>query len=214
MTLQNVVDLAKNGVLKNIAIKNDVDAIVGYINLGLIELYKRFPMDTKEVILTLGSDGTVKDPYTMIDDVTYQMPSDFMYLVAAYDEVPEMSIDLVSPIPINEEDNPLSINTIAWNKIQIPVVVTGAYVSIIYASSPKYYLSSELAEDIPIPVQFVDALLAYLGYAGHASVSASEQENNVYYNRFEMSCNTVKTFGVFTTDDMRMGSRIKNGGFA
>ena len=43
------------------------------------------------------------------------MPADFMWIVAAYGEVPITSTDSVNALPINEEDNPLSINTVGWN---------------------------------------------------------------------------------------------------
>lgn len=213
MTIQNIIDLAQNGPLKNVSVKSDVDSVIGYINLGLIELYKRFPMDTAEVILTLGSDGDDSNPYTMVSDTIYQMPDDFMYLIAAYDELPEDSLRTSSEIPINEEENVNSINTISWNKIQIPESVVGAHISLIYASSPVYFTSADLSETVPLPMQMIEALLAYLGYQGHASVSVAENENNIHYQRFEASCAKVKELGIFTSDDLNMNLRWSNRGF-
>lgn len=213
MTLQNVIDLAKNGPLKNVAVKNDIDAVIGYINLGLIELYKRFPIDTEEVIITLGQDGDTENDYTMISDTVYQMPDNFMYLIAAYEEVDDSSLITTKQVPINEEENPYSINTISWNKLQVPVATDGSYLSLIYASSPQYFTEAETTEIVPLPMQLIEPLLAYLGYQGHASVSAAENENNVHYQRFEMSCNKVKELGIFTTDDLDMSGKWETGGF-
>lgn len=214
MTVQQVVDLAQEGDLKNTSVATNVGTILGYLNLGLIELYKRFVVDTEEVIITLGEDGTTLDPYEIIDDTIYKMPSDFMYLVAAYGEVSETSGADVSILPINEEDNPLSVNTISWNKVQIPLIVTGSYVSLIYVSSPEYFTSDDLEKSLPIPVQMVEPLLLYMTYKGYASIGSSAQEDDaVAYGRFEASCNKIKELGVFTSDDVSMVKRIDTRGF-
>lgn len=203
MTVQTIIDLAKSGELKNIAVKNDVDAILGYINLGMIELYKRFPLKVEEHVIEL-EDGTE----------VYTMPSDFMWMVAAYDEVPEDSDDIVAVIPINEEDNLLSINTVAWNKVQVPVTVDGAYISIIYVASPETITSSNLEDEIDLPPQMIEALLNYIGYRGHGSVNGEiNAENNTHLMRFEASCKRIDKMGMFTSDDLDMSSKFYSRGW-
>ena len=216
MTLQQVIDLAKTGELKNTAVKDDAAAILGYINLGLLELYKRFQLDTKEVIITMGRAGTVENPYILINDTTYQMPSDFLYLIAAYDEVPKESMARLAPIQINNEHNMLGVNMISWNRLQVPTFVLDAHISLIYSPSPKYYTLTELSEELPIPVQLVESLLAYIGYRAFASISPNPQNDvgSVYYARFESSCETVKQFGINTAEDMDMKSKFTARGFA
>lgn len=203
MTLQDVLDLAKNGELSNLAVKDDIDAVVGYLNLGIIELYKRFPIATKEYIIEL-DDGVE----------LYKMPSDFMWLVAAYGEVPEDSTATTLPIPVNEEDNPLSVNTVSWDTLQVPLAQTGAYISIIYVSSPPVFTSNDLAEEVPLPLQMIEALLHYTGYRAHGAMNGEVQaENNTHYQRFELSCQRIKTEGMFTSDDLFMNSRLSSRGF-
>lgn len=204
MTLQELIDLARNGELSNLSVKDDMDAVLGYINLGLIELYKRFPIETDEHLIELQDATSI-----------YTMPSDFMWIVSAYDEVPENSDKDTISIPINEEDNPLSINTISWNKIQVPVTTQGAYISVIYTSSPDIYTSSDLSEDIPIPVQMVEPLLHYIGYRAHGAMDGNVQaENNTHYQRFEVSCRRIEEKGMFTADDMNTSNRLDSRGFA
>jgi len=215
MTVGQVIELAKAGEVKSLAVKDNLDSLIGYLNLGLLELYKRFPIDTEELILTLGEDGTPENSYTMISDTIYKMPDNFMYLITAYDEVPETSNELVAEIPINEEDNPLSINTISWNKVQVPLVVQGAHLSLIYASSPSYFTIDSLDEEVPLPAQLIEPLLMYIAYKGHSSVESSpQQEDAVLYARFEGSCDVVRTLGIFTGDDLSMSGRIFTRGFA
>lgn len=216
MTAQQLIDLAKTGELRTSGVKEDVPTILGFINLGMLELYKRFLLDTKEVIITMGRDGTVTDPYVRINDTTYQMPSDFQYLVAAYDEVPKDSSARLAPIQINNENNLLGVNMVSWNKVQIPTFVLDANISLIYAPSPKYITIDDLDEELPMPIQLVEPLLAYIGYRAFASISDNPQTDvgNVYYARFENSCEVVKQFGIYTAEDMDMKNKFTARGFA
>jgi len=196
MTVEKVIDLAVKGELKKLAVKDDTDSIISFINLGMIELYKRFPLDTEEVIIELGRVTDNNDSYERISDTVYKLPNDLMYISAAYEEDG-------TEISINKEDDPLSIMTISWNKIQVPVATSGAYISVIYVKEPELIVNTPatLAEDIELPVQLVEALLHYIGYRGHGSIDGNIQaENNTHYQRFEASVQRAKTLGVMTAD--------------
>lgn len=216
MTAQQVIDLAKNGELKNSSVKEDVNAVLGFINLGVLELYKRFVLDTKELILTMGRDGTSENPYIKINNTIYQMPSDFLYLVAAYEEVPKNSVVNIAPIQINNENNIMGVNMVSWNKLQIPFFVQDANISLIYSPSPKFFSSDDLGLQLPIPDQLVESLLAYIGYRAFASISPNPQVDvsNQYYAKFEASCEVVKQFGIYTAEDMDMKNKFTARGFA
>jgi len=220
MTIESIINLAKNSELKNLAVKDDKSAITGYINLGMLELYKRFPLSVNETVIEL------------LDGVEiYTMPSDFMWIVAAYDEVPEDSGLAVMPIPINEEDNPLSINTISWNQIQVPLTVTGAYISIIYVAAPaviEYVVDTDSYQvwnsttssydaitELSLPPQMIEPLLHYIGYRAHGAVNGEiNGENTTHYMNFEASCNRLEQRGMFTSDDLSMLDRYNNGVWA
>ena len=214
MTIKQVVKLAQAGELSNIAVKANIDAIVGYINLGLLELYKRFPISVKEHVVTLLDNTDV-----------YTMPSDYMWLISAYGEVPEDDLtSVVNLLTINEEDNPLSINTPSWNTVQIPLSVAGAYVSLIYVAAPgvieyvagtdTYTIGGVSATEIPMPVQMVEALLHYIGYRAHAAMDGNIQaENSTHYTRFEQSCNRIKDLGMSSSDDLSMYDRYSINGW-
>ena len=213
MTVREVLDMARFGELRNLKLGDSEEAaIVSYINLGLIELYKRFPLSIKETILELGN--TLGNEYTL--------PEDCMWLISAYGEVPEnQSKFRTYELSINDENDPLSINTVGWNKVQIPVTAAGAYVSLIYAASPDstervtydengYYKD----ENIALPVQLIEPLLFYIGYRAHGAMDGNIQsESNTHYMRFDKSCEKIKTEGMFTNDDMNMRYRVSERGF-
>lgn len=203
MTVRQVIDLAKASELNGLGKASTDEVVVGYINLAMIELYKRFGLRNKEWIIEL-VDGV--DIYTM--------PADFMWAVSAYGEVDIRSTETVNQLPINEEDNPLSVNTVSWNKLQVPVAVSGAYISVIYVASPDVYTVNEMEEVLDLPPQMLEALLAYVGYKGNSTIDSGVQtEDNAWYIRFEASCNKIREYGVMTSDDMYMNKRLSTRGY-
>lgn len=203
MTIRQVIELARSSELNGLGVANKDDVILGFLNLGVLELYKRFTLRNEEYVIAL-EDGV--DIYTM--------PANYMWIVAAYGEVDIRSTEVVNQLPINEEDNPLSINSIGWNKIQVPVAVGGAYISIIYVASPDMYTLDDMDVEIGLPVQMIEALLAYIGYKGNSTVDSGVQtEDNAWYMRFENSCGKLREYAMVTSDDMYMNKRLSTRGF-
>ena len=213
MTIQETIDFAKSSKLKNSNIVNDDAAILVALNLGIVELYKRFPLQVDEAIISLRD---AKTEYKLDGtDVDVSMPSNsqFMWAVAAYQEV-EDAIDetkiTTKQIPINEEENPLSIQTVAWNAVQIPVVNAGAYISIIYVAVPKLIKAENLNDTLPLPPQMLEPLMEYMCYQANSTLDA-EIDTDKYYQRFEASCSKVELRGMITSDDLDMLGRDLKG---
>lgn len=203
MTGREIIELAKYSELAQLSVKDKDEALLSYLNLGLVELHKRFPLVVEEYVLALVDGQSI-----------YTMPSDFMYLIAAYGEVDKNSQEVVNPLPINEEDNIMSVNTVTWNKVQVPLVTGGAYISLIYVANPTLLTISDLDNEVDLPLQMINALLSYIGYRGHAALDGTTAtENNVHYMRFVAHCDEIDKLGLFTRDDMYMNSRIETRGF-
>ena len=203
MTVKQVIDLAKASELTGLPAASKDETVLGFINLGVLELYKRFTLSVEEWIIAL-EDG--KSYYTA--------PEDFMWIIAAYGEVGMDSVQEVNVLPVNEEDNPLSINTVGWNKVQVPLSVTGAYVSIIYAATPEVYSITDMNKTVNIPPQMIEALLAYIGWRANSTIDTGIQtEDTVWYNRFESSCSRLEVKGFINANDMVMTNRLNMRGF-
>lgn len=204
MTLQEIIDIAKNSELNTLAVKNNDAAIVGFVNLGLIELYSIFPLRTEEYIIELQDNVTI-----------YDLPSDFMYMTAAFEEVPFGSTSESAPVPINEESNPFSVNTINYSQVQIPLTHSGNYISILYVPKPAKMSVTDLTAELPIPDQLVQPLLNFIAYKGHGAIKSDGQgESDVYFLRFKRSCDDIKRLGTsIAADDLSMSERILSRGF-
>lgn len=206
MVVQDIIDIAKYSELNNLAVKNDVDAIVAFINMGLLELHKRFPLSIEEHIVSLQEGVTL-----------YSLPSNFMYALEAYGEVDLTTGVLNEPnrIPINDVDDPESIFFPNFTQVQVPLTATGAYVSIIYVTKPVRITTDDLSTEISIPETLIDALLHYVGYRAHSGIRGDGQaENNMYYARFERSCEKARELGVaYPLDSWKMSNRLLDRGF-
>lgn len=211
MNLQQAITLARHSELQQLSIADDDEAVVGLLNLGLIELHKRFQLTTEEYVIPLETGVII-----------YTMPTDFMYLIEAYREVPAANSDTsTSPyeaytrVPINDENNPDSINTVAWNRLQIPMAYTGSYIGTIYVPKPVYLSTTDMTQDLGIPDTLIDSLMLFVGYKGHTAVSGAVQgEGNTHYMRFEASINKLKLLGIgVAPDDSSITNRINSRGF-
>ena len=203
MTVKQVIDLAKASELTGLPAASKDETVLGFINLGVLELYKRFTLSVEEWIIAL-EDG----------QSYYTAPEDFMWIIAAYGEVGMDSVQEVNVLPVNEEDNPLSINTVGWNKVQVPLSVTGAYVSIIYAATPEVYSVTDMEKTVNIPPQMIEALLAYIGWRANSTIDTGIQtEDTVWYNRFESSCSRLEVKGFINANDVVMTNRLNMRGF-
>jgi hypothetical protein len=207
MKVQEVVDIARYSELASVAVKDNTAAIVSFLNLGMVELYTRFPIKTEEHLVELQENTTM-----------YEMPADFMYALSAYGEVPEDApkTDTLRPVPINEEDDPYSIFFPDWNTVQIPAVANGSYISIIYVAKPATITPDNLDVELELPDTLIDALVSYIGYRAHMGIRGDGQsDNNAHWQRFDRNCKKARELGVaFPVDSLRMSERITDRGFA
>ena len=209
MTVSEVITLAKNSELKQLAIKNDTDAIVSFINLGLIELYKRFILKTSEYII---------EAIANVDK--YEMPADYMWLLEAYhyrvtrDNYMDATPSDVETLAVNDDTVDNSVNSAGYRTVQIGNLEVGHLYSLVYVAAPDKVTSSDLTAEVPLPDQLIEPLLNYIGYLGHGSIDASAQaEGNAYYRRFENSVNNVLAGGMFTQEGLGMSNRLDDKGF-
>lgn len=207
MVIKDAVNLAKYSELSSVSVKNNIDAIVAFMNLGVLELYKRFPIKVKTHTVEITDSS-----------IYYPMPDDFMYVIEAYKEIENSPYNETIPVAINDEEDPYSIFFTSWNTLQVPAVVEPQSISLTYVAKPAN-ISVVQAEDgvsiLDMPDALVDALLCYIGYRAHLGVKSDGQaENNAHWARFERSCSKAIELGVGSHSDyMGMTFRISARGF-
>ena len=205
MLISRVIEQARSGELNNLSVEGFTDTkVISYINLGLIELYKRFSLRTEEAVITMRDSKTI---YTLSDvdtDVSIETGIDVMVITEVYDEGGAL-------LPINVESDDYSILTPSYNTIQVPYPAEGEILSVIFTAGPIYI--SVDTQSLEIPISLLEALLHYIGYRAHGAIDGNIQtENNTHYQRFEASCNRAIALGIVTADDT-IESDVRNKGF-
>ena len=205
MIVQDVVTLARHGELSSVAVKDDPSAIVSFVNLGMIALYKIFTVDTRILEFTPEEN-----------DLTLILPPNFMYPIRSYQKVKEGNKLKEKDVPINEEDCAKGINFLNYKEVNFSSELIGKTIYIRYNVSPPKYTHSNMNEEIALPETLIDCLLHYVGYRGHLGIrSDGNSETNVHFVRFERSVEKAKNLGIVpTTDSLVMNKRIRDRGFA
>lgn len=204
MLVSDVISLAKSSELNQLAVKEDNAAILGFINLGMLELYKRFPLKQEEAIVTM-RDGK-SDYYLNGTDPDVEMNTfeNFLLVSECWDESGKL-------LTLNDENDPLAIMTPSYNSIEVPNVANGEKLSVIYRTSVDF--ATALNDDLLLPPQLLEALLYYIGFKGHSAITVDMKgESNSHYIRFEQSCNRVIQQGLIMPDDLE-SYMFENRGF-
>ena len=196
MTVQFVIDQARSGELRSLSDKDKTDAIVmHYINLGLIELYKRFNLRTSaEVIRT----SPTTPFYTLRSD-------DINQVISVYDS---NNRELVTKR--TSDDDGYDIAQISYNKFLL-TAPKDEELLFVYKAAP--YLVVSVDEELQVPYAMVEALLHYVGYRAHGSVNGSiNAEQNTHYVRFDKSCALLVSEG-YETDALTVRDSVTKRGF-
>ena len=171
MLASDIFNMAKYSELKQLAIKDDVNAVLSFMNLGLIELYKRFRLSIKvEIVRT-----------SPMVPMYYLRNTDIEQVVEVYDSNGK---SLKEAVHTTDEDYDIKKLSPTVYLFKAPVDEEIAFV---YTASPERIAS--LDDDLQIPTNMVEPLLHYIGYKGHAALDGNiDGENNTHYMRFEKSC--------------------------
>jgi len=195
MDVSTAIDLLADAELKQLAVKDDKNAVLGFINSGILEIYKRFNLWEEEAIVNMTTGVTTY----LLDGTDVNVTMDlsdheFLMVEAVYAEDGLL-------MTLNDEQDVYGASTPKYNRLEVFQETNGETLSVIYRAAP-IFLTNEKAS-IGLPPQFNEALFNYVGYRGHGSVKGDiKSENNTHYMRFEQSCKRIKLEGLYNQDDL------------
>ena len=221
MKVSQFISTVRDNELSNISATGFTDQrIINSINLGIIELSKRFRLATKvESIRT--------SPYTHMYSLRN---TDVINVLEIYDS---RGKTLVPQQVLDDEDYDyrlLSSNSfLLKRKIDYDVGITYTKIkgdqveNIQKIDVPDFVLmvvysavadSIETVEDnLTIPVLFVDALMAYVGYKAASTLGANATtDNNNTWKRFEYCCSLISNSS-YASDEAIVLNSVQSKGF-
>lgn len=181
--------------------------LITNVNLGLIELHKRFPVKTSEVVVQLWDhiseytihsskaqsnkpEGANEWAYYVQDSIYYPFRDDILQILQVFNE------DGME-IPLNDENLQYSVFTSGHNVIHHPYSDNENVITLIYKCiAPKIALDSDDTVEVDIPASMTEALLNYVAYRTFAGINMNSAETVNYYAKFEASCALINNMGL------------------
>lgn len=202
MKLRHIIDSVKYGELTNISwdSPNRIPAIICFINQGLTDLYTRFPLLEKQVIIQQYPQISI---YKLTRDFArtnhkseqlhkYILDTPFEPFTEDILQVTGVYTEEGLPIPLNDTTNPKSFFLPSYNTIQIPNANENEATFITYKAKHNYIepTTEDLDQEVEVPPCLAEALYTYLGYKCLVSMGSADtvQLAQLYLQRYEQLC--------------------------
>ena len=240
--LQDFFDTLATGEFSNISLSNSIlstitadkyPTIINNMNLGLIELYKRFTLKEKTIVLYEHADVTqylLRSDYlsatvALVDENAYLFDSNFDPfdddIIKITDATYLDSDGEVDRVYINNKLYPdIGIFTTAFDTIKLTPQEPLRVITLTYlASYPKIVLTNAFdpsTYELFFPEWIQEPLLAYIAariFQGKAS-KAAEGERNLYTTfmyQYENSCKKIELLGLAAMSDDASENFTNNG---
>ncbi len=196
--------LAVGDVDSNTPGDQDYNNLIPIINLGLLDLYKRFPLKNNSVKLTLDatvtkyqlspdylvSNTSSTQPIKYLDDtVECVMDSGVIKLEAVYTSAGQ---DLLT----SSSEKLGEVSLAEYNTLRVHTPVHGTELVVKYRAAHKS-IPIEVHEadevEISLPIVMEEALLLYIAYKKHLSINTDGlNEGMQLLNRYEAVCAALK----------------------
>jgi len=208
MLASAAITLLKSSELKQLAVKDDAAAVLGFLNLAVLELHKRFILIQEEAVVTQATGVTTYVLATGADNVVIDLSDhEILIIEKVYDED-----DLPYIINGNKDEDFLKISPYNTIRVAADAVEDGYVMNVEYRGTPIFMTAD--TDAVPLAPQFYDALFTYVAYKSHLGVKAGlKDENNTYYLRFEAACKRIIDEGLFPQDDL-YSTKFESRGFA
>lgn len=193
-------DLSNLGVTKNLVSTDTAKAqeaenqLISYINLGLIELYKKFNISTKAEIVVTNS---------MVS--TYQLRNNnIAKILNVYDS---SGYELKFQEMVYEDDYDIKEVGYLTYLLKNPKDEELAFV---YKAMPETVYNP--SDEVVLPKVMLEAMVNYIGQRAYAAIGGNrQQDQQLYFNKFTESCKILENEGFFKGNDLLSKNVLSKG---
>ena len=210
MQVSTIIDYMAKGDLKQTSLsdigtadartaaqQNNLDTLVGFVNQGVLELHKRFPIKISVMDERVSSPTEMDDPLVLpdtalelvsitVDDATY---------------VPDAELGPFGVVvPLDNYDIEYKYRTNVYKGIYVKTVAVNSYAVLgnVPSAGVKLYFRykdspTELkySSKVPVPAMYHEALMNYVAYRGYSTIQSVTPIGDTglnYKKKFEDSC--------------------------
>jgi hypothetical protein len=229
MTLQEVFEQLAYGELTHLKLGEFATdelqrkKVTAHIRLGLTELYKRFWLKQKDVVIQIYpaieqyvldsrfSVNSYLSPETsryILDSVYTPFENDLLKIERVFNEVGEQQ-------PLNDDYREESWFTPSYNILHKPVLYEDRIALVEYrANHPKIDPECDpCGVNLELPIALLEPLLLFVAHRASRTLNSDQnQESNNYLQQYEMACTRVKDLGYEVTPH-RTNMKLDNHGW-
>lgn len=220
MLLSEILDHLALGELDQRKITEDgcicpkyLPRVISTINLGLTELYKRFPLKQKELYIQLYPEISTYTISSKYAETNTESTADPKYILDSADEPFEddfIKIEKIvdeggNQVPLNDPVEQLSVYTPAYNQIQVPMPEFENQLGIVYRAK-HVKLSTLITEpetvEVDLPDFLLEPLLIYVAYKLNINMDKLNGSNQgiTDYQRFDSMCNSIDFYNLLPSE--------------
>lgn len=168
---------------------NNVETVLGFVQLGLVNLYTLFPLKISVYDDVFRADSEYDDPVVL--------PNSCLALQKVTD-------DEFEPLPVDSADHELKLKNKAYDGALVRTLSVNKYlVKGDWKDGPRtlyfHYFDSpgtiRLGDELPLPTAYHEALINFVGYRAYSTVKSVTPAGDVglmYKQKFEDSVQKLK----------------------
>ena len=199
MRASELITALKLSELKKLALKNSDEDILAFINAGIVDLYRRFPLrrDSIEITPQVG----VKD-YSFADydpNVAFDPYDNQLIVIECVIATDENGVDFRF-VPSNST-KPQNFSTPVYNVLRMHSDYETHEIVAEVRLAPLPLL--KVNEDLPLSPQMIELLSLFVGYKANGSISSDlKGENNSFYVRYNSEADIMLDSGQYPQDEL------------
>lgn len=216
LKLEDLFTLLTAGELSNVSLGRDntgkileseYPKLIGCINLGLVELCKRFRLLENELLLHVTPDIAL---YQLRDDNILDQDSGYIELLSGQRGVNIIEVTGIfdaagSELTMNNRHAKPAVVQAATDTLRFSGLTTAAAYNVVYQAYPDKLVPEDAFRAdsclIPVPDAITEALLAYVTYriyktAGVHNSTANVDKSAAYQQQYELACQKIELLGL------------------
>jgi hypothetical protein len=226
--LKDLFTMLSTGEFSNIALsrsatgtlnESEYEKVIGHINLGLVEIYKRFRFLENEMNLHVRPEVTTyylrPERVVSLENITeskyLERPGDYEGFLNIL-EITGIFDESGNELVMNNRFSTPAIRQLAVDTLKITGLTASAIYSVVYQAAPsKIVLDDEFDPDqyqLPIPDTIIEALLYFIAHRVYKPMGANNSTANAdksagYQQQYELCCQKLEMYGLAPQNDDR-----------
>lgn len=201
----------------------DYPQLITLTNAGLLDLYTRFPIRTRDLTLQLSdgqniypllaihaeSNAAIETKYILDSTSVYKFTDNILSIDEIYNE-------LGQPVPLNDSNREDSVFTPSAYELQVPYANRENMLSVIYRAIPDIIdlaaLDTDLVE-VDLPYHFMEAITSFIAWKLYTPIGSNEDPRSLQYlSSYLAAIKVIKDTGT-SIEESTSNSRFGDNGW-